>query len=84
MTRSSRGDSLSQRLELGCYEPSAHFRRVGYKFWREVLRTVNMDVGEMGGLACMLILISRVRRRCDAVNPDNLRKLGRWRVRRGW
>jgi hypothetical protein len=24
------------------------------------------------------------RRPCDAVNPDNLRKMGRWRVRCGW
>jgi hypothetical protein len=80
MTRPSRGDSLSQRLELGGYEPSAHGRRAGYKFWIARLRTVIMDVGEMGELACMLILISRSCRPCDAVNADNLRKLGQWRV----
>jgi hypothetical protein len=57
MTRSSRGDSLSQRLELGCYEPSAHFRREGYKFWRGEMWTVIMDVGEVSELACVLILI---------------------------
>jgi hypothetical protein len=27
ITRSARGDSLSQGLELGCYEPSAHDRQ---------------------------------------------------------
>lgn len=57
MTRSSRVDSLSQRLELGCYEPSAHVRRAGYRFWRGEMWAVIMDVGEVSELACVLILI---------------------------
>jgi hypothetical protein len=53
ITRSARGDSLSQGLELGCYEPSAHDRQAF------------TDSAEVGGgrgpWKAMAVLISRAR-----------------------